>query len=433
VSWLVLWWMDPKVFGSPLALLYKSVHSSAEFLERTTPWYIVPSWVAIQVPVIVLVLFVLGSVVVARRLFVARFRTDVAGIGLVIVCSQALSMPIAFAVTQSPLSADLRQLLFAVPPTALVATFGASEVCRHVRGKPDRRVAASVVVAVAAGLVVPVVAQAMLFPYNYVYSNALAQAFDVDGHGEYYRGSARELVDRIPPDGRLICSPEGVAGQATRLGHLSGWTDCQTAELSPISSYATRFRGRPMHLDPDQFWAISFNPEGTSGENCSRIASVSRRGPWQHVVMATLSLCRLPFPTLSVGSVTFRASDHLAALIPDEGWYPPAFDQTQTGLLAAGRRSTMTFRLPSDVRGGAVRLEVRTADAADPAVTFGGVDVPTRSTGVPSRLVIEIPRELVDRSITEPLTLAFRSRTSAALDLKVLSMTLQPEKGAPGG
>jgi hypothetical protein len=147
--------------------------------------------------------------------------------------------------------------------------------------------------------------------------------------------------------------------------------------------------------------------------------------------MATLSLCRLSFPTVPVGSVNFRSEDGLAGLIPDQGWHLLGFDQTQVGLLTAGHRSTMTFRLPSRVRGGAVDLEVRTARPAHPQITVGGVPLTSRSTSDPLALVIVIPRDLVDRAIDEPLTLAFESRSSAPLEMKVLSLSLQPAKGAP--
>jgi hypothetical protein len=185
-------------------------------------------------------------------------------------------------------------------------------------------------------------------------------------------------------------------------------------------------------LDPDQFWALTFSPSGAVSKNCSRVAEVSRRLLWQRVEMGTLSLCRLPFPTVPVGSVTFRSEDRLAALIPDQGWHLLGFDQTPLGLLTAGHRSTMTFRLPSQVRGGAVDLEVRTARPENPQITFGGVPVTARSTSDPTALVIVIPRDLVERATEQPLTLAFESRSSAPLDMKVLSLSLQPAKGASG-
>jgi hypothetical protein len=78
-----------------------------------------------------------------------------------------------------------------------------------------------------------------------------------------------------------------------------------------------------------------------------------------------------------------------------------------------------------------VDLEVRTARPAYPQITFGGVPVSARSTSDAMALVIVIPRDLVDRAIDEPLTLAFESRSSAPLQMKVLSLSLQPAKGAP--
>jgi hypothetical protein len=235
-----------------------------------------------------------------------------------------------------------------------------------------------------------------------------------------------------------VCVPEQdrpgpvSAANATRRGHLNGWTDCRVDPVSPISAFAADMRGPTKVLDPDEFWALSFSPSGAVAKNCSRVHTVSRRLLWQRVELGTLSLCRLPFPTLPVGSVTFRSDDRLADLVPDQGWHLLGFDQTSLGLLTAGHRSTMTFRLPAQVRGGAVDLEVRTARPAYPQITFGGVPVTARATSVSTAFAIVIPRDLVDRATEQPLTLAFESRSSTPLDLKVLSLFMQPAKGAPG-
>jgi hypothetical protein len=149
--------------------------------------------------------------------------------------------------------------------------------------------------------------------------------------------------------------------------------------------------------------------------------------------MATLSLCRLAFPTLPVRTLAFTTRDADAGLIPDQGWRPIGFDQTRVGLLASGRRATMTFQLPSQMRGGAVELEIRTAAPARAEITFGGVVLIARATGDPSRLVAEIPRDLVETSITRPLTLAFQAPTPAPLDLEVLSLSLLSGKEAGSG
>jgi hypothetical protein len=438
VSGLLLWWMDPNVFGSPATALVRSVHSSATFRDVETPWTVLPKWVALQLPLVFIVFFFAGSVILVRRVATAIPRLDATDVRWVVVGSQALSMPIGVMITESPIYGDLRQLLFSIPASALIATAAIVQLSART-SRTGRRFAWVTPGVVSVGIIVPVASQLMLFPYNYVFYNPLAWMTHLRVNGEYLRGSAVELAPELPSRGRVVCVPEQErrgpvsASNATRRGHLNGWTDCRTDPVSPISAYRTAFHGRTELLEPDQFWAVSFNPADQVAKNCSRVAGVGRRLLWRHIEMATLSLCRLPFPTLPVGSVTFRAGDRVAELLPDEGWHLAGFDQTPVGLLAAGHRSTMTFRLPSQVRGGAVELEIRTAEPANPEITFGGVAVATRSTDDPRRVVIEIPRELVDRSVSAPLTLAFESRTSGALDLKVVSLSLQPEKGATGG
>jgi hypothetical protein len=435
VSWLALWWVDPNIFGSPATALVKSVHSSATFRETQTPWSDLPRWVAFQLPLVFVLSFVAGSLVLLRRVTKVFPHLEATDVRWVVVGAQAVCMPIGVMVTEAPIYGDLRQLLFSLPGAALIATAAIARVS----ARPSRagQSAAWIAPAFGLGIILPVVSQLMLFPYNYVFYNPLAWLTHLGTNGEYLRGSAVELAPELPSRGRVVCVPEQdrtgpvSTASATRRGHLNGWTDCRTDPVSPISAYSADMRGPTRVLDADQFWAVSFSPSGAVAKNCSRVAGVSRRLLWQRVEMATLSLCRLPFPTVPVGSVNFRPEDRLAGLIPDQGWHLLGFDQTQVGLLTAGPRSTITFRLPSQVRGGDVDLEVRTARPAHPQITVGGVPLTSRSTSDPLALVIVIPHDLVDRAIDEPLTLAFESRSSTPLEMKVLSLSLQPAKGAP--
>jgi hypothetical protein len=437
-SWLLLWWMDPKVFSSPLLLLYKSVHSSATFKGRSSPWHTVADLIALQAPLVLLVFFLMGSGIVVLRVVASRGRLSATETRYLIVGSQAVAMPIGAMVASSPIYGDLRQLIFSVPASALIATVALVQVCES-SGRARSGRAFGLPLVISASILVPVISQAMLFPYNYAFYNPLQSLTGVHTNGEYLRGSAIELVADVPPSGRLVCIPETDRmapvrmADATRRGHLNGWTDCRTDLLSPISPYASKLAGRPEQLDQDAFWAISFNPAGLVPKNCSRAAEVSRRTLWQHLHMATLSLCRLAFPTMPMGTVAFTTVKSAADLLPDEGWHLPGFDQTLRGLLTVGHRSTMTFRLPAQLRGSAIDLEIRTAEPANPEITFGGVHLAVGSSSDPTTLVVEIPRDLVDRSIAEPLSLVFASRSSAPLEMKVLSLSVQPTKEALGG
>jgi hypothetical protein len=145
---------------------------------------------------------------------------------------------------------------------------------------------------------------------------------------------------------------------------------------------------------------------------------------WQHLQMATLSRCRLPFPTLPSRTVYFRESSQIALLLPDLGWLLPSFDQSGLGIRARGTRSTLVFRLPDSARGEQVKLIFRTTESALPATTFGGVSLaPVPLSSAPG-FTLTIPRDLVDRAIGEPQTLEFRSGASGGLVMKVLSIQL---------
>jgi hypothetical protein len=434
VSWLLLWWMDPKVFGSPTAALMRSVSSSATFRDKSSPWVTVPSYVATEMPVLVIASFVVGCVLVGRRVLATRMRLDVATARPVVVCAQATSMPVGFMITQAPLNYDLRQLLFALPATAVVAAWGVACLLGSGGGTTRSRASA---VAVSVGLVVPTVAQASLFPYNYAFVNSLSAVAHAPTSGAYYGGSANVLMSSVPVHGRLVCAPEfayrrtssgATVRYVIRAGRFDGWVDCAVS-TGTVTPYVDRRAGTMRELAPDEFRVIGAH----GASNCTQIAGLSRRGLWQSIQLSSVALCRLPFPRLSMGTVSFGDHASTSMLIPDRGWLAVSSAPGMVGLSSAGRRSTMTFRLPSQARDTVVELTIETAGTADPRITFGGVSVPVHRAEDPSRLVVEIPRDLVDRSLTQPLTLAFESRTSADLDLDVLSLSVQSREVLTGG
>jgi len=434
VSWLVLWWIDPKVFASPSDTFLHSVSSSATFRGESRPWLTVPSYVATESPLLVVVSFVFGCLLIARRTFATRMRLDAPDARRLLVGVQATSMAIGFMIAQAPLNYDLRQLLFALPPTALVATAGVVGLLGSERGRARSR---RRIGAVAVGLVVPVVAQATLFPYNYAFVNALSAVAHAPTSGAYYGGSVNVLMSSVPVDGRLVCAPEFAYRRtdngtrvryAIRAGRFDGWVDCSVS-TGTVTPYIDRRAGRARGLTDDEFLVIG--AKGAS--NCTDVAGLSRRGLWQSFPLSSVAVCRLPFPQLSVGTVSFAGHPSASMLLPDRGWRAVSSGPATEGLASVGRRSTMTFRLSPDVSGTPVELEIVTVEPADPTITFGGEPVTVRRTDDPTGFVVVIPRELVDRSVTQPLTLAFESGTSADLDLEVLSLSVRVGEGVTGG
>jgi hypothetical protein len=421
---LLLWWMDPKVFGTPATVLVKSVHSSADFQNISTPLLAVPVWVAMQMPLLIVCLALLGAVVVVRRAIAARSRLCVVQARWVLIGAQAFAMPVGVMVTRSPVYGDLRQLLFAVPAAALLSTLGMRRVALGAVRVKDGRVGVMVRSTIMAALVVPVSMQTLLFPYNYTFYNPLATVARLNTNSDYYRASGRALAPEVPLSGRIVCSPEvDDQGRATREGHLSGWMDCRSDPVSPLAPFHGGFAGPDTPLASDEFWAITFQ-NGSTAPNCRPLTGVSRRTLWQHLKMATLARCRLPFPLLPNKVVEFRESNPLALLLPDLGWLLPSVDQSGYGIRTHGTRSTLVFGLPESARGKPATLIFRTTEPVRPATTFGGVALAPTSLSPGPGFTVVIPRDVVDRAVEQPQTLEFRSAGSGDLAMKVLSIQL---------
>jgi hypothetical protein len=424
VAGVGLWVIDPRVFDSPFHTLWRAAFSSANFLGVNAPWTFVPARVFLQVPLIMLGFVALGVVVSARQFIRVRLRLGVFESRLLLVLVQMLALPLVAIIHGASLYGDLRQLLFAAPATAVVATLGMRQLVALARTGSDRRGPPMVAALSCVALAAPMVDQATLFPYNYAYYNPLASVARLVTDGEYYRGSGRELAPQIPAEGRIVCSPKADDdGRAMRMAHLDGWVDCATALQSPISAYGGQRRIHAPALAEDQFWAINFNSRGEVAENCTRVTGISRSIGWRRLHLATLSRCTLDFPVLTTTPVHFNAGSIRGDKFPDLGWFVPTTDGTTQGVRSRGGPSTMTFRFGNEFAGHDVRLVVLTTSRALPVVSFGGVTVEVISPATGhQRLVILIPRTLVDQATSHAQTLQFNAQPSSPLELKVLQL-----------
>jgi hypothetical protein len=418
-----LWLMYPRVFGSPLQALWNAAFASANFLGEPTRWTFVPSRVFLQVPALMLGFVAFAVVLAIKRLIRIRLRPGVFDTRLLLVLTQTFALPIIAIVHQASLYGDLRQLLFAAPATALVVTFGMARLVDLARAGADPKgppmVAALTCIAVAA----PLVDQATLFPYNYVYYNPLTSVARLVTDSDYYRASGRELVPQLPTTGRIVCSPQpDKKGAAMRMAHLDGWVECVSALSSPIAAYADRRTRQLPPLEEDQFWGIKFGGGPEALSNCEPVDSVTRRSRWQRIHLSTLMRCTRPFPVLTTRPVRFDSKSRRDLDFPDLGWLIPGNDGTSVGVRSRGGSSTMKFRLSKEFAGHAVRLVVLTSGESDAYVTFGGLPLDVRASSEPLGLEVVIPREAVDRAVLDAESLDFRSRTSDRLDLKVLGL-----------
>ena len=163
----------PKVFSHPIAMLSASVGQSQRFphgvasgrgymFERT----------AIEWPLLLLGFLVAGTVFAAvfsvRSMKSAPRRAAI----FALVGVQAYALVAAAVITNANLYDGLRQMLFAVPAQAVLATVGIAAVASW-RARPGRGSGSSA--ASRCGALLPMIVQARLYPYQYAYGNVVAE------------------------------------------------------------------------------------------------------------------------------------------------------------------------------------------------------------------------------------------------------------------
>lgn len=419
----------PKVFDSPVEALVRSAFSSANFLSVAAPWTFIPSRVAFQVPFLIVGFLLLGTYVAIRAVVAARRAAGSDETRLVLVLGQMMTLPMIAIIHGASLYGDLRQVLFAAPATALVATLGVARLVALVEGRRevDRTGPPLVAAVVAAALVVPMAAQALAFPYGYTYYNPLAKVAGLPVQGDYYRASGREIAPDLPVGGRIICTPEAdESGRALRSAHVDGWVDCTDPASSPIAAFADQREREAERLAPDEFWTVTFNSRGRVPKNCEKVTSVARRLVLRRLELAALSRCQLPFPVLPSGLVEFSASSDLGKQVPDQGWRAYGVDGTTDGIAFRGGPSTMTFGLAAALRGQQVRLVLETTGEIDRVTArYGDADLEPRWTDE-STLVLTLPVDLVARAVAAPLTLEL-TPPGDGQGAKVLSLAVEAD------
>jgi hypothetical protein len=159
-----------------------------DYYTKFPPLSYLPVWIAITIPVMVLILFLLSPYLLIRK---DRFPTFLL---LCIVLLPWLSIIIA----GSPVYDGWRQLYFIYPPMVVLASGSGDEIFRHLRTRAMRRVFAGVL---AIGLFTPVIWCIRNHPLQNVYFNELIGGvdgaygrFETDYYGESVEAAFRKLV-----------------------------------------------------------------------------------------------------------------------------------------------------------------------------------------------------------------------------------------------
>lgn len=300
----------PHLFGSPLRALPRTTESSSRFLSglKSDRLY-VPRHVAEEMPILLLAFALTGALVGMTMWWKGR-SSPVAATRVALVGVQALALPVVAVVMGSDLYHGLRQLLFVAPAAAVLTAYGMAWSLQHPRVRGHRVLS----LVAAAALLLPVVDQVTLQPYQTTYVNVAADlvhgssAANRPG-GDFWRGSLPELVADQPLDRQLLCKalvdkesnlafPFANGGEAFSTSRS---VDCRQEANGPLA---------PEHLPvvrepPDNQYDAVFLE--SLPENCRLLNEVTRTRHGFDVVLTVLGRCTSSPPVLTEQGI--RAND----------------------------------------------------------------------------------------------------------------------------
>jgi len=373
-AWAALAAIYPRAFADPFSTLTNATEASSRFRGSGGARSYLPIHLLLDPPLLMVVLVLAGSALFFVRLRTMRTAGDEL-VGIAVVGAQAGAVPLAAVLSSAYLYNGLRQVLFVLPALAVLATYFVVELVRSTRrDADDRRALAVVVTLVSVALVLPVIGQARLFPYNYTQRGVLLEALGVTAELDYWRTSVRELASEVPLGGRVVCSPYWLDGNAQRFG-FDGSHDCASDPVGPLSPYRGSRPDGPT-LAPDEFYAVSALAQAPP-PNCRLVGSVTRTVVLDPVRMSHVARCRLEFPVLGSGTTSFERFPERWGFLFD-GWSPRP---DGVGAALTGTEASLRFRLDPALRKAPIELTMAVDYAAGLEVLVDGEPVPLRRVG----------------------------------------------------
>lgn len=313
VSFVALAAVYPRIFGDLPRALYMSAFGSGEYdgLGDHIPSNrsYVFSHFLIDLPLGIVTLMAAGVAAAVVLLVVQRRRvTQLDCIAL--VGSQAFALITAAIIVDSPLYHGLRQLLFAIPALAILATVGLAALLT--KAKPGR-VRHLIGAAACLALILPTAVQLAMFPYQYSYVNVAAEQLGVGADPDYFGTSFREYADQDPQDVKITCPFLRFGGEV-----WAGDTDCRTRFAHTLSAY---WRGRTAENKPKngEFYTVLRGSRPTP-PNCTVFNDVERWQNLKRVTMSRMFVCHQPSNTeWYKGNLMEARNRQKNGLAPDRG------------------------------------------------------------------------------------------------------------------
>ena len=166
------------------------------------PWYYLPKWLLISTPLFVMTGFVLFLLWFFRGLFCKGPLHERSFFEFFILFSAAFPFFYVIAI-KANLYSGIRQMLFALPPMALLAVWGIFQSIEKVRSY-SKKMAHLLTILFSGLLVCPFVHQATTFPVDYVYFNALAGGnknawgnYEYDYYFHALKKPAHDLIELV--------------------------------------------------------------------------------------------------------------------------------------------------------------------------------------------------------------------------------------------
>lgn len=222
-------------------VLFQGTYWSASEL----PWYYIPQWLGMTVPLIWLLAAVLGLVLWACQY--AQFTVGQRAAVVLVVC-QGLGLPLAAIATNASVYGGLRQFLFVLPAIAVLAAYTLIWTYQKLR-QWWRLVMVSALVVCLSAIVVDM---SQLHPHQYAYFNrasggiaAAAGQYDVD----YWGLSLREGVEWL--NAVADETPTLAIGGPQYVGEIFARSDMTVLDLEKTLGYGTI-------AQPDYYVSMSY-------------------------------------------------------------------------------------------------------------------------------------------------------------------------------
>jgi hypothetical protein len=289
MAYLTLIVVYPRVFWHPLTMLWISATTSADFVNpvRASERSYIPLNTAQEWPLILLALWLTGTVIAlviaGRRL---RERSPQA-VALVLVGSQAFTLLLLAIIRDVEMYNGLRQVLFAVPAQAVLATLAIAAAFGSERwaGSRGRRIVTATLA--SAALLLPTAVQVAMFPFQYTYINAAAELVGVKTDNDYWDTSFRQYLSDVSTEYKLVCTRKVLPDGTIHSDHR----DCRTRRGGTFSAYwgATK---KPAYERPETgvFYAITRDSMGVP-RNCEAVRQVTRWRNFSRTTMSRLLKC----------------------------------------------------------------------------------------------------------------------------------------------